>query len=116
MTCHPINDLVADALKNRLEIEQARINLDSNQLNLVGIKNSLKPTLQVFAELTNNGLSGAGNVRRLSPAATEPLLGEIFRRDYPELLRRAVSLNIPLRNRAAQADYATSVIESGRTN
>ena len=27
-------------------------------MNLVGIKNSLKPTLQAFAELTNNGLTG----------------------------------------------------------
>ena len=69
----PLDDLVREALANRVEIEQARINLESNQLNLVGIKNSLKPTLQAFAELTNNGLTrrphGAGRDaarRRLS--------------------------------------------------
>jgi outer membrane protein TolC len=38
------------------------------------------------------------------------LLGEIFRRNYPNY-SAGLSLNIPLRNRAAQADYATSVIE-----
>ncbi len=27
-------------------------------MNLIGIKSSLKPTLQAFAELTNNGLTG----------------------------------------------------------
>ena len=105
----PINDLTANALKNRLEIEQARLNLDSNNMNLVGIRSSLKPTLQVFAELTNNGLSGTGNVPAFS-GNYGTLLGEIFRRDYPNY-SAGVSLTIPLRNRAAQADYATSVIE-----
>jgi outer membrane protein TolC len=105
----PINNLVADALKNRLEVEQARINLDSNQLNLVGIKNSLKPTLQVFAELTNNGLSGVGNVPGFS-GGYGLMLEQIFTRDFPNY-SAGLSLNIPLRNRAAQADYATSLIE-----
>jgi outer membrane protein len=116
----PINDLTADALKNRLEIEQARLNLESNNMNLVGIRNSLRPTLQVFAELTNNGLTGSVNVLGLAPGTSPPpatfvgnygnLLGEIFRRDYPNY-SAGISLTIPLRNRAAQADYATSVIE-----
>ena len=113
----PINDLVADALKNRLEIETARLNLDSNKLNLVGIKNSLKPTLQVFAELTNNGLAGTVTPLGLASGGVPAfaggygsLLGQIFARDYPNY-SAGLSLNIPLRNRAAQADYATSVIE-----
>jgi outer membrane protein TolC len=105
----PTSDLVADALKNRLEVEQARINLDSNKLNLVGIKNSLKPTLQVFAELTNNGLTGVGDLPGFV-GGYGLLLEQIFSRDFPNY-SAGVSLNIPLRNRAAQADYATSVIE-----
>jgi len=105
----PVNDLTTDALKNRLEIEQARLNLDSNKMNLVGIKNSLRPTLQVFAELTNNGLSGTSNNAAFA-GDYATLLGEIFRRDYPNY-SAGLSLTIPLRNRAAQADYATSVIE-----
>jgi outer membrane protein len=104
-----VNDLTASALKNRLEVEQARLNLDSNQMNLVGIKNSLKPTFQVFAELTNNGLSGTGAVPAFS-GNYATLLGQIFARDYPNY-SAGLSLTIPLRNRAAQADYATSVIE-----
>jgi outer membrane protein len=112
----PLDQLVADAVKNRVEVEQARVNLDSNQLNLVGIKNSLKPTLQAFAELTNNGLSGS--LTAFGAATGVPglvggygeLLGQIFRRNYPNY-SAGFSLNIPLRNRAAQADYATSVIE-----
>jgi outer membrane protein TolC len=113
----PIQDLVAEALAKRPEIEQARINLESNQMNLVGIKSSLKPTLQAFAELTNNGLTG-----QVTPfGAGQPgldylaggysnLLAQIFRRNFPSY-SAGFSLNIPLRNRAAQADYATSLLE-----
>jgi outer membrane protein len=115
----PVEELVAQALKNRVEIAEADINLESNKLNLVGIRNSLKPTLQAFAELTNNGLSGP-----LTPVgASQPgvpagylaggygnLLAEIFRRNYPSY-SAGLSLNIVLRNRASQSDYVTSVIE-----
>jgi outer membrane protein TolC len=113
----PIEQLVNEALGKRNEIEQSRINIESNKLNLVGIKNSLKPTLQAFAELTNNGLTGD-----LTPTGVlQPgvaylaggygnLLAEIFRRNYPNY-SAGLSLNIPLRNRAAQSDYVTSLIE-----
>jgi outer membrane protein len=113
----PVEELTADAIAKRNEIEQARLNLQSNQMNLVGIKNSLKPTLQAFAELTNNGLSGS----LTQTGALEPgvaylaggygnLLAQIARRNFPNY-SAGVSLNIPLRNRAAQSDYVTSLIE-----
>jgi outer membrane protein len=113
----PIQDLNNQALAGRTEIEQARINIESNKLNLVGIKNSLKPTLQAFAELTNNGLSG----QLTALGALEPgvaylaggygnLLAQIARRNYPNY-SAGFSLNIPLRNRAAQSDYVTSLLE-----
>jgi len=111
------DELTQDAIAKRNEIEQARLNLQSNQINLVGIKNSLKPTLQAFAELTNNGLSGT----LTQTGAFEPgvaylaggygnLLAEIARRNFPNY-SAGLSLNIPLRNRAAQSDYVTSLIE-----
>jgi outer membrane protein TolC len=110
-------DLIRDAVAHRTELAQARLNLESNQMNLVGIRNSLKPTLQAFAELTNNGLTGElSQLGALSPGlgylsgGYGNLLGEIFRRDYPNY-SAGLSLNIPFRNRAAQADYATSQIE-----
>src|SRR5262249_38493674 len=79
--------------------------------------NSLKPTLQAFAELTNNGLTGDITPAGLANPAVGYLAGgfdnalaQIFRRNYPSY-SAGFSLNIPLRNRAAQADYATSMVE-----
>jgi outer membrane protein len=113
----PAQELVNQALANRAEIAQARINIESNELNLVGIKNSLKPTLQAFAELTNNGLTGdLTPIGALQPGVDylaggySNLLGQISRRNFPNY-SAGFSLNIPLRNRAAQSDYATSELE-----
>lgn len=112
-----VDELVGEALRNRPEIEQSNLNLLSNHLNLVGIKNSLRPSLQAFAELTNNGLTGDITAAALAAGGAGPfaggygnLLGQIFRRNYPNY-SAGFSLNIPLRNRAAQSDYATSLIE-----
>jgi outer membrane protein len=113
----PIDDLVRDALEKRPEIAQSRLNIESNKLNLVGIRNSLKPTLQAFAELTNNGLTG----QLTASGAALPgvaylaggygnLLAQVARRNYPNY-SAGFSLNIPLRNRAAQSDYVTSLLE-----
>ena len=111
-----VDDLTNDALSKRVEVAQSRLNLESQQLNLVGIKNSLKPTLQAFAELTNNGLSGD-----LNPLfAGQPgvgylaggygnLLAQIARRNFPNY-SAGISLSFTLRNRAAQADYVTSLL------
>jgi outer membrane protein len=113
----PVQQLLEQALANRSEIAQSRLNIDSNKLNLVGIKNALKPTLQAFAELTNNGLTGV-----LTPYGAQTpgvgylaggydnLLAQMFRRNFPNY-SAGVALNIPLRNRAAQSDYVTSELD-----
>jgi outer membrane protein TolC len=109
----PIEELVKEALAKRVEIQQAQINIDSNKINLVGVHNELKPTLQVFAQLTNTGLSGSATGPDVDPflvGGYTNLLGQIFRRNYPSYAA-GVSLNIPLRNRQAQGDYATSALQ-----
>ncbi|HVP47853.1 MAG TPA: TolC family protein [Bryobacteraceae bacterium] len=109
----PNAELVGQALAQRPELEQTRINLQSTLINLAGSKNALLPVLQAFADFTNNALTGAPNA--LSNGASgipDPfvvggygnLVGQIFRRNYPNYAV-GFSLNIPFRNRAAQADY-----------
>ncbi len=113
-----VDDLVKEALGRRVEIAQNQINIDSDKTLLTGIKNGLKPTLNVFAELTNNGLSGSNNYLQPGMQTANPfieggygnLLGEIFRRNFPNY-SAGLSLSIPLRNRAAQSDYVTSLLE-----
>jgi outer membrane protein len=119
----PLDQLVQEALGRRVEIGQDRLNIESNKINLKAIKSELRPTLQVFADLRDNGLSGQPNYIATSPGyAGIPVesvpfltggygnvLGQIFRRDFPNY-SAGISLSIPLRNRSAQADYATNAL------
>ena len=114
----PVDDLVADAVKNRVEIaakpHQPR-------------KQSTEPGgHQEFPEAHVAGLCGTDQQRldRRPHARLEPsqpgvgylaggygnLLAQIARRNFPNY-SAGFSLNIPLRNRAAQSDYVTSLIE-----
>lgn len=115
----PLKDLVQAALDNRPEIEQARTNLDSSKINLNGSRNALLPSLQAFVDLTNNALSGPVNpLYNGSGGAPDPyfvggygnLLGQLARRNFPNY-SVGVSLNIPLRNRVAQADHVIDQLQ-----
>ena len=112
----PVNQLVGEALAQRPDLLKQKTDIESNLISLNGIKNSLKPTLQAFAEFTNHALAGPPNPLNVGNLNGEPdpyyiggygsLLGQIFRRNFPDY-SIGLSMNIALRNRAAQADYAT---------
>jgi outer membrane protein TolC len=114
-TIRPVKDLVTDALASRPEIEQAKVNIQSTLISMVGSRNALKPLLQAFTEFTNNALSGSVNALYNGASGTpDPyfiggygnLLSQVVRRNFPNY-SAGFSLNIPFRNRAAQADYVT---------
>ena len=112
-----LEEMIQQALGNRTETAQARINIESNKMNLVGIRNSLKPTLQAFTEFTNNALTGDLTATAVRDSGIGymaggygNLLAQMFRRNYPNY-SAGFSLSIPFRNRAAQSDYATSMLE-----
>jgi len=122
----PIQDLVGKAVAGRPELEQARINIESSKVGLLGSKNALRPSIDAFVDLRNNGLAGLLNEQLIPPVPGAPagsgftvrnpanvdayFLGgygnafsQILRRNFPDY-SVGVSLNIPLRNRSAQAD------------
>ena len=114
----PVQDLIQDALANRAEIEQNKIDVENQKTLLKGTKNNLLPTLQGFAEFTNNGLAGALNPTYdncCGPPApyfvggNGSVLSQLFRRNFPNY-SAGLSLNIPFRNRQAQADYVTDAL------
>ena len=115
----PIQDLVDEAMHKRDEIVQANINLDSKKVLLKGTRNNLLPSLQAFAELTNNGLAGPVNpIYNGQSGAPNPyfvggtgnVLNQIFSRNFPNY-SAGITLNIPFRNRQAQADYVTDELQ-----
>jgi outer membrane protein TolC len=115
----PLKDLVKQALAQRPDLEQNRINIQSQLLVLNGDRSALKPSLQAFASFTNQALVGAPNPLNTIPGnVADPyffgayggMLEQIFRRNFPNYTA-GFSLTIPIRNRAAQADYATDQLQ-----
>jgi outer membrane protein TolC len=115
----PVQELIQEALAKRLEIEQNKTNLDSQKLMLQGTKNALLPTLSAFTEFTNQGLAGpvnplynncCGAPGSYFVGGTGTVLSQILGRDFPNY-SAGFSLNIPFRNRTAQADYVTDELQ-----
>jgi outer membrane protein TolC len=115
-------ELLARALEKRPEVEQTRIQINNTKIGLAGAKNQLLPSLDLFGSMTNNGL--AGTVNTLPPAGGIPIfrnpdpffLGgagrlyeQLFRRNFPDYAV-GFQLNVPIRNRAAQADITNDTL------
>jgi len=116
----PIQDLVDLALKSRPELEQTRINIENTKIGLSGARSALLPSLDVSASTGNRALAGSNNVITrpgIPPRVVDPFfvggygaaLSQIFRRNFPDW-NAGFQLNVPLRNRAAQADIANDTL------
>ncbi len=121
----PIQDLVEKALQSRPELAETELYLSNAKISLQGARNALLPTVDAFIDLRNRGQAGAANELPLisstgqlvprNPNSVDPfflggygtVLGQIFGRNFPDY-SAGFNLNIPIRNRAAQADYKTA--------
>lgn len=116
-------ELMARALEKRPEVEQTRIQINNTKIGLAGAKNQLLPSLDVFGSMTNNALAGAINTLPLPGGALidfrnpDPffvngagrLYEQLFRRNFPDYAV-GFQLNVPIRNRAAQADITNDML------
>jgi outer membrane protein TolC len=124
----PTQDMVTEAFQKRPEIEQSQVGLEDSRISMLGTKNNLLPSLSVFANLSNSGLTGevnqvpvpitvGGQIVGFHTRTTSDVnpfflggfggfLGQVFNRNFPNY-SAGFQLNIPIRNRAAQADLIT---------
>ena len=113
----PIQDMTSMALSARPELAQSRIQLSNQQLTIRGSKNGLLPTLDVVASMSNGALAGDVNPLPALPGSPHSntaffiggygtVLSQLFARNFPNYAI-GINLNVPLRNRAAQAQLAS---------
>jgi len=116
-----VEDLVKQAYQNRPEIEQGVLNLKNDQITLKGVKNGLLPTVDVYGFYGQTALGGAANPN-CSIAANGPQGCTIIAGNYGDVFTGmfngntpdrgvGVNINIPLRNRTAQALHSRSLLE-----
>ena len=130
----PTEDLISQALQHRAELVESRIDLNSRDLSNKAVRSALLPTLDLYAYYGGSGLAGTLNpiTPFCSSTSTSGLCippGSIpsqFNTGKPvgystaldNLVTSAapdkgvgISLNIPLRNRAAQSLQIRSELE-----
>ena len=96
----PAEELVSYALAHRPELEVSELNLRNNEINNKAARNGLLPTLDLVGYYSGSGEAGNyGDVFSQFTNRTAPDKGVY------------VNLNIPLRNRAAQANQIRSQLE-----
>jgi outer membrane protein len=120
----PVQDLIAEALQNRPDVEQSQLSLENARLVTLGVKDALLPQLQAFVSASNSGVAGQLNAIG-SPGAlvgANPyfvggygtVLAQVFGRDFPNY-SAGVSLTMTLRNRSARADLITDQLNYRQT-
>ena len=126
----PVQDLIDEALQARPEIATQRINLTNLDISRKSLRNSLRPTLDVYAFYGASGLAGAPNPQiptcpitnifgeciqaGLIPTSYGTAFSNLFNSSAPDK-GIGVNINIPLRNRAAQANQVRSDLEYRQT-
>jgi outer membrane protein TolC len=120
----PLQEALTEATRNRPEIEQANLNMRNQNITIQQDRNRLLPSLGVYATYLPTGLSGhflcesnslyvpkcPPGVTGYVPGGAGDSLSQVFRNVYPNY-SLGVSLSIPIRNRQAQADAATALIQ-----
>ena len=110
----PIQDLIQEALQKRPELAQARIDLTNRRLSKQSAHNAMLPALDLVANYGGAALAGQLNPNFVGAPPSPPLGGWT---DAVGLLPDhatyfvGVTLTIPIKNRAGQADQVRSVLE-----
>jgi outer membrane protein TolC len=124
----PIQDMVAEALADRPELKASAINMENSRINMKGVKNAMRPGLDVYLNLQNNGLAGDPNTIPI-PIASDgtPLFSrsapnsyfngnwgtvfsQVLGRNFPTY-SLGFNLNVPLRNTAQRADMIKNQLD-----
>jgi outer membrane protein len=119
----PIQDLIADAQGHRPELAEARIDLSNREITRKATANALKPQVDLVAFYGAYGLAGVQNpgyagqpICSNPPCPPLPTSGysnafsDLFKNNSPDY-SVGINVNIPLRNRGAQADQIRSQLE-----
>ncbi|HEY6769408.1 MAG TPA: TolC family protein [Candidatus Sulfotelmatobacter sp.] len=129
----PIQDLINQALDHRSELVESRIDLNSRNLSNKAVRNAMLPTLDAFAYYGGSGVGGMVNpaipncanttstfcfnsAKAPPPFQTSNSVGyggtlnQLVNSEAPDK-GIGLTLNIPLRNRAAQANQVRSELE-----
>jgi outer membrane protein len=120
-----VTELLPKAMAQRPDLLQSQLELENLRIALKGTKNALLPEIDLVATVQNNGLAGTANplyqsatgtTAQQNPVSPEflggygSMLSQMFSRSNPTY-EIGLQLNLPIRNRVAQADLARDELQ-----
>ena len=107
--------MIADALKNRTELQESSLVLENSELSRKTARNALLPSLSVYGFYAGTGYAGTAESaeqhgRPTLPAGFGGAVDNAFNYSSPEY-QVGFQLNVPLRNRIAKADQYRTELE-----
>lgn len=115
-----LEEAVRDALANRPELAQLQTNAEINTIDQRYFRDQTKPQIDLIGSYTAAGLAGTSNPARPNNNPPGNLvggyfnsLGNLFGQDYPTF-RAGVRIELPLKNRTAQANLGRSLAEGSQ--
>lgn len=109
----PTQDLISDALSHRPELAEARIDLTNRDINNKAARNALLPSVNLVGWYGTSALAGVPTPNAIPNTPTTgytDVFHTIFGNDFPDYAV-GLNVNIPIRNRVAQATQARAMLE-----
>jgi outer membrane protein TolC len=118
----PLQSLVDQALKARVDITAEQMNLENTRTTTTSTTNGIRPTLRVFGSVSNQGLAGQTNPVAVGVPPPDAYflggfgtaVGQVFRNNFPTR-QVAVIYNENIRNDLAQGDYGYDQLKLRQT-
>jgi len=110
-TPQPVQEMIAAALQNRTELQEAALVLQNSELSRKTARNALLPSLNAYGFYAGTGYNeDASNTTKVVPTGFGGAVQNALNYSSPEY-QVGLQLNIPLRNRVAKADQYRTELE-----
>jgi outer membrane protein TolC len=116
----PVEAAIKVAFENRPEMKQLQLDLQSKKIDVEYTKNQLLPSVDLIGSYTQNGVGGKQTIRNgfgptapiitQIPGGISDSFGQLFGYQYTGY-SVGFSVQIPLKNRAAQGDNARAMTD-----
>jgi outer membrane protein len=114
VTASPVSDLVSQALEQRPDIRQAKLQVSNGERAVAGSANARLPQVDLYGAFQSRGVLSTN----LIPTGGDPLTGAPVVDTIPtgglhasRVFEAGVQFNFPVQNRVAEADFATDRIQ-----
>src|SRR6266478_10015345 len=109
---------IKEAFQKRPELLEQQINITNAGIDARATGIALRPTATLFAQYTSQGLAGVSSIPSTTPGGPPTVTqqgfttaqSQVFQNKFPDYLV-GVNVQIPLRNRSAQATNQRSILQ-----